>query len=439
MANALQHGTSHEVIAANIEALLADGMDAKEARGAAYREAAREAMDFNDTTAREFDRNDYMLIKDNPIIRAGVFPYPGRVLPGADPTRNYNVYRPIEELQKAETLASFAGLPIIDEHEMLGGKYARGAEERGVHGAILENLRIAGYDVLAPLRIFSRSLKRLIDSGKKGLSLGYNCRFEKIAGVFDGITYDYIQRDIRGNHLALVTQGRNGTAVLDEHDVLDHFDLALDTGEIKMADETKGDEKKADAKDEAGETTEKKEMTLAEVAAIVSEIVPVVAKINETLATLSVKKDDADMALDDDSKEKPGDTAEDGKDKAMDSATVQKLVADGISSFEKSATKKIMGEVTKRNALAAELTPHVGTFVFDHMDINDVANYGAEKLGLKVDAGTAPVAVRAYLDGLKKGGEGKITYAMDSATVAKPKAGGLLANRQAKGAPVVAA
>lgn len=446
--NQLQHGTSHGVIAANIAQLILDGEEPNAARRLAYREASREALDYAEPTnaesRREIDQYEYLTVRDNPIIRAGVFPYPGSRLPGADPARTYNVYRPLEELSRQATLESFAGLPIIDEHEMLGGKYPRGAEERGVHGATLENIRIAGLDVLAPLRIFSRSLKRLIDSGKKGLSLGYNCRFEKISGVFDGITYDYIQRDIRGNHLALVTQGRNGTEVLDEHDVLDHFDLAIDTGELNMADENKETSEADKPKD--GE--EKAEMSLAELTAAIKSLMPVIDQVNK-LAAAAAGGANPDNALDGDTKDKPGDTAEDedkdkdGKDKAMDAAEIDKRiqagVAAGISAFSKNATKTLLGSVAKRDALAKSIAEAgVGTFVFDHMDLEEVALYGAKELGIKADKANAAVVVEAYLAGRTKAAGEKITYAMDSATVAKPQSGGLLAKRVQNGAPKVA-
>ena len=50
--------------------------------------------------------------------------------------------------------------------------------------------------------------------------------YEKASGIFDGQMYDYIQRNLRGNHLALVDAARCDVAVLDNHMAFDHFDLA---------------------------------------------------------------------------------------------------------------------------------------------------------------------------------------------------------------------
>jgi len=55
------------------------------------------------------------------------------------------------------------------------------------------------------------------EDGKRELSCGYRCDLEErggvtmgIAGIPDGLRYDAIQRNIRGNHVALVETGRAG-------------------------------------------------------------------------------------------------------------------------------------------------------------------------------------------------------------------------------------
>lgn len=381
-------------------------------------------------SAREQDHNGYLTIRDNPISRAGVFQYKGSQLPDADPNKMYNVYRPLEELQDPETLKSFQGLPIVDDHEMLGDRYARGAEERGVHGSILETVRVAGLDVLANIRIFSRTLKSLLDAGKTGLSLGYNCTFKKISGVFEGIAYDYIQTNIRGNHLALVNQGRSGTVVLDQHQALDHFDLALDTQELNMADEDKKDdkEKKTDtAKDGEGE----KEMSLSEVTSLMKKLVP---QIEALTAAMKTEADPETAALDGDEKEKSGDQAKDEKDdkkddKAMDAAEIGALVDSRVNAATKTIMKNAMGQASKRDALVKDLTPHTGTFDASAMDEADVAVYANEKLSLGAPKGQELGAVKGFIAGMAKAGDKKIGFAMDSANLAKPKSGGLLATR----------
>lgn len=384
-------------------------------------------------SARETDRNGYVMIYDNPITRAGVFQYMGKSLPDADPNKVYNVYRPIEELTNPETLESLKGLPIINDHEMLGERYQRSPEERGVHGSILESIAVKGRDIVANLRIWSRTLKALIDQGKKGLSLGYNCKWEKSSGVFEGIRYDYIQRNIRGNHLALVNQGRSGTAVLDQYDVLDEFDLVFDKQEIHMADEEKKPEdKKEEKKTETSPGGEKKtELSVKELHDIVQKHMPMIKEIMSHMEQEGEEKDE--MALDGDTKEKPGDQAldkdekeekDEKKDKAMDASDVERIVNARL----KGATKTLMADVTARDSLAKRLTPLLGTFDYAAMDSDDVAAYGVEKLELQAAKGQEKAVLTGYLTGIEKGAKSSVGFAMDSAIKA-PKSGGKLSNR----------
>lgn len=428
----LESGKSEESFKHNVEAEIAAGKPQKQAVAIAYAKQD-EAKDFSDSDGgshREIDENDYMTIKDNPIICAGVFRYKGSSLPDADPDRIYNVYRPLEELERPETLASFIGLPIIDEHEMLGGKYERSPEERGVHGSILESIRIDGKDVLANLRIWSRTLKGLIDRGKRGLSLGYKTKFEKSSGVFEGMRYDYIQKNIRGNHLALVNHGRNATTVLDESDVFDHFDLALDNMEKdNMAYDDKKDDKAPEKEVEKKDATEGTELDIHAVHKWAKENMP---KYHELKAMMEPAEEEDEVALDGDTKEKPGDQAEDEekeekmeKKEAMDSADVVRLVNAGI----KNAHKSLLADVTKRDTLARDLTPILGTFDYAAMDSAEVAEYGIKKLGLEAAKGQEHAVLSGYLAGVKKS-ESKIGFAMDSAI--KPKEGSLLAKTLSK-------
>lgn len=428
----LESGKSHEAFENNVKELISTGKyDQKQALAIAYAKQD-EVKDFADTdTHREIDPNGYMTVRDNPIICAGVFQYKGSSLPGADPDLIYNVYRPLEELENPETMASFVGLPIIDEHEMLGERYARSPEERGVHGSILESIMIKGKDVLANLRIWSKTLKTLIDSGKTGLSLGYNCRWEKSSGVFEGMTYNYIQRNIRGNHLALVNQGRNGTEVLDQSDVFDHFDLALDNMESNMAYDDKKDEKMDEKKFEDKDTTEGTELDIDSVHKWAKANMH---KFHELVDMMAPDEEKDEVALDGDTKEKSGDQAKDEDDKeekkekkeAMDADDIVRLV----NSKVKEARASMYSEAGKRDALVKDVTPLIGSFDYAAMDADDVATYAVKKLGLNAKKGMEHAVLTGYIAGTKKSGANEIGFAMDSAI--KPKSGGLLSKTLSK-------
>lgn len=355
-------------------------------------------------TAREIDANGYITIQRNPITRAGVFQYSGRSLPGADPSKIYNVYRPIEEVSHPDTIKSFRLLPIIDEHEMLGEGYQRNAEDKGTHGTTGEDIVFDGEVLYAPIRIFSKTLKSLIDLGKKGLSAGYRCSYEKSSGFFNNLAYDYIQRNIRGNHIALVSEGRMGKdiAVLD-HMAFDHFDLALDqteTEESQMADDDKSKETEGKAKDKgeeaaAGGSEEKKGLTLEEVAATLEQIVPAIAAINETLAKITASNVEGE-GLDDDKEEK-----KDEKKEGMDAAEIASIKSD-VAKLKTGGLKNILGQLSRRDRLVKDLTPIVGTFDHAEKTLEEVVVYACDKLEIKAPKGQEEAALNGYLAGRSK-------------------------------------
>ena len=179
-----------------------------------------------------------------------------------------------------------------------------------------------GNILYATVRIFSETLKSLIERGKKQLSAGYRCRYEKSSGFFNNLAYDYIQRDIRGNHIALVSEGRSGSdiAVLDSM-AFDHFDLALDKTETEESKwlMKKKPKSEGETKDEGSE--EKAEMTLAECASVLKEILPAFKQMQEMITAMNTTAEGE--ALDDDKKEKDGDESE--KKGAMDAAEVTQM------------------------------------------------------------------------------------------------------------------
>lgn len=161
---------------------------------------------------KEVDDNGFWRIKDNPLSKEGVFPYLGKQIdPSLEPNKIYYVYRPISELSNPETVESFNAIPLIDEHEMIGDGFTR-YDDRPA-GGVIYNTKAKDGKLLGDIRIYSEKLKNEIESGKKELSMGYSCKYEPSHGYFDGKEYDFIQTDLRGNHVALVNRGRMGSDV----------------------------------------------------------------------------------------------------------------------------------------------------------------------------------------------------------------------------------
>lgn len=147
----------------------------------------------------------YLVCKEVPIARTGNQQYRGMEFGGDEPEKLYTVTRPKEEVFSKAALASFEGKPVVDEHpkDNVGpenvGKYIKGTC-RDVHEGEGE---MAGY-VLADLIIYDKDLISKIKNGKRDISCGYDCLW--VPEGDDG----YIQKEIRGNHVAVVDKGRAG-------------------------------------------------------------------------------------------------------------------------------------------------------------------------------------------------------------------------------------
>ena len=162
---------------------------------------------------KQIDHNSFWVIKQNPITKIGVFPYLGRqISPELEPNKIYQVLRPESELFAAEALASFNELPITIGHALLGPREEgfTPAEEKGVDGTTGTTAERKGDKIVNDIKLFSERIKDEVNHGKKELSAGYFCDFVPERGTWNGRHYDFVQKNIRGNHIALVDKGRSG-------------------------------------------------------------------------------------------------------------------------------------------------------------------------------------------------------------------------------------
>lgn len=367
-------------------------------------------------TARVQDINGWFEIKENPLSKVGVFPYLGSTIDrdgsmGLDPDKIYQVYRPAKELQDKECIDSFKLLPWINDHEMLGGELTP-AEKKGVEGVIGEDVFFDDSDqtLKGNIKVFSENLKSSIDYGKEELSCGYRCKYERESGNFDGTRYDVIQRTIRGNHLALVEQGRMGpeVAVLDKAEV---FTFTIDSKEFRMDPEKK-----------EGETAE--DMSPAEVTTALKDIMSQLAALSEAMAEM--KKPAEDMKEEEGAEDAGGNgPSKDAEDKGDEESSGMDSLADenkelksqveklqtSMDSLEKDGMKNLMSQISKRDALASSLSEHVGTFDHSEMTLGDVAKYGVDKLELTCDSGQEVAVLNGFLHQRKPAAQG---HGMDS-------------------------
>ena len=152
----------------------------------------------------------YLICLNVPVARTGVQDYlPSELgLPGPD-DRLIPVRREASEVFSPACMASFEGMPVTDDHP---------SEPEGVtveNSRYLEKGHVQNVRRGAPpeedLLLADLIIKdpRLIDkilSGKREISCGYNY----VLSAEDGT---YFQREIRGNHVAVVDSGRAGPRV----------------------------------------------------------------------------------------------------------------------------------------------------------------------------------------------------------------------------------
>lgn len=333
---------------------------------------------------RQRDLNGYMTVRDNPISKVGVFDYLGSEIAGHDlpGDQAFKVYRPAEELADEDTIASFRLMPFIDEHEVLGDN-ATAPERKGIQGYIGEQVRFESPYLLGNIMIPSRAAQIAIDAGKIELSPAYRCVYEKKDGVFEGQPYQFIQRQIRANHLALVTEGRTGPDVA----VLDHRTITIDSKRLTPMEFTPEQ--------------------LEQLKALVLEIMAASAAADQSepetpAADADAPAEEEKPAADADP-EAPAADADPKADEdkpAMDAlraelAEVRKLVAKPVTA------DAMVGMIADRDALAGKVSQFIGAFDHSRMTCDGVAKYACEKVGLKAAAGSERLAIDAWLHGRK--------------------------------------
>lgn len=157
---------------------------------------------------REKDANGFLIIKDNPIAKAGVFEY---LLSEINPSyegedKLVRVYRPFEALLNAKD--SFANKPIKFNHAWVGDS------EPQADGAIGSDIKADEKSLMlkADLIIYNPNLIAAIEKGEcVELSPAYTGEISETAGRFDGTDYEFTQSVECVNHLAVVESGRSGS------------------------------------------------------------------------------------------------------------------------------------------------------------------------------------------------------------------------------------
>ncbi len=171
-------------------------------------------------------------------------------------------------------------------------------------------------------------------------------------------------------------------------------------------------------------------MTLEQVASLVGELAPQVAKLTEAFAKLSpgaaTTATPAATEVDNDSL---------GGDKGATPAAAAPAKKDeggeGTPAGSGMDERAFVARIAKRDDLAAKISQHVGTFDHKGMTLDDVVAYGCDKLGIKADKTVQAAVLDGYLQAKPAATPAATVSGMDAATPSK--GGGNFVTKHLKG------
>lgn len=147
----------------------------------------------------------YLTFTDVPITRAGVFPYRRN-----DGAVSYEAKLP-DEILSAHTVSTAQSKAVTDDHP--SGLVTLGNHKDLARGLSHTDARVDGDKLLVSFTVTDSALIDKIKNGKREVSIGFLSDIKKESGVYDGVTYDSVQRNIEINHIAIVDKGRAGSEI----------------------------------------------------------------------------------------------------------------------------------------------------------------------------------------------------------------------------------
>lgn len=159
---------------------------------------------------RKREPEGYLICVNVPIARSGIQKYLNDELErSGDVNEEVDVLRPEEEVFSDATMASFEGMPVTNDHPN-DSNGVTADNIRWLQKGHCQNVRRGtGSEknmLIADLVITDPDTIKAVMDGKREISCGYNYELSEENGKL-------VQRAIRGNHVAIVDQGRAGHRV----------------------------------------------------------------------------------------------------------------------------------------------------------------------------------------------------------------------------------
>jgi uncharacterized protein len=156
----------------------------------------------------------YLICRDVPIARTGWQEYTADEI-GAmgDSQTRVRVYRSPDEVFSPAAIASFEGKSVTNQHPP---EFLTTANFSAYHRGHVQNVRASHLTdsdgerlLLADLVVMDALLISEIENGKREISCGYSCDYQRVSDK----SQNYMQTQIRGNHIAVVSSARAGSDV----------------------------------------------------------------------------------------------------------------------------------------------------------------------------------------------------------------------------------
>lgn len=151
---------------------------------------------------------DGYLVADVKVARTGIQQYLGSEL-GKPELSVVNVYRPEDAVFATDSLATYAGKPVTDNHPAEPVTAKNWKQLAG--GSIGHDIARDGEFVRVPIMLMDGALIDKVENGKRETSMGYDMELSWEDGTAPcGTEYQAVMRNLRMNHVAIVDRGRAG-------------------------------------------------------------------------------------------------------------------------------------------------------------------------------------------------------------------------------------
>jgi len=168
-----------------------------------------------DKSLRSYDQDGRMHIASSNISKATVNPYYGREIPnwqglGLELDKIYYMLRDPQELEKAAS--TFNNLQLLIKHKPVN---AEDSERMITVGTTGSDVVYEHPYLRCSLAVWDKEGIDVIENEEqRELSSAYHYDADMTAGEYEGVHYDGVMRNIKGNHVALVDVGRAGRDVV---------------------------------------------------------------------------------------------------------------------------------------------------------------------------------------------------------------------------------